>query len=68
MRQKIQDDIDKTLDIKLTDLDHKRMMSFSMGEEQYKKILQLMLDIEKKVETKNIDIRADFTREMQKLA
>jgi hypothetical protein len=40
------------------------MMSFSMGEEQYKKILQLMLDIEKKVETKNIDVRADFTREM----
>ena len=64
MRNKIQNDIDKTLSIRLTDLDHKRMMSFSMGEEQYKKILQLMLDIEKKIENKNVEVRADFNREL----
>ena len=54
MLGRIQADIDKTLSIKLTDLDHKRMMSFSMGEEQYKKILQLMLDIEKKIENRTL--------------
>jgi hypothetical protein len=64
MLGRIQADIDKTLSIKLTDLDHKRMMSFSMGEEQYKKILQLMLDIEKKIENKNIEVRTDFNREL----
>ena len=68
MRGKIQSDIDKTLSIRLTDLDHKRMMSFSMGEEQYKKILQLMLDLEKKVESKNSEVRGDFNRELLKLS
>ena len=39
-----------------------------MGEEQYKKILQLMLELEKKIVSKNIEVRADFTRELQKVA
>ena len=43
------------------------MMSFSMGEEQYKKILQLMLDLEKKVESKNSEVRTDFNRELLKV-
>jgi hypothetical protein len=44
------------------------MLNYSMGEEQYKKILQLMLELEKKIESKNIEVRADFTRELQKVA
>jgi len=38
-----------------------------MGEDQYKKILQLMLELEKKIESKNIEVRGDFTRELQKV-
>lgn len=38
-----------------------------MQEDQYKKILQLMLELEKKIESKNIEVRADFTRELQKV-
>ena len=48
----------------MSDIDHKRMLNYSIGEEQYKKILQLMLELEKKIESKNIEVRADFTREL----
>ena len=43
-------------------------MNFSIGEEQYKKILELMLELEKKIETKNLDVRSDFTRELQRVS
>ena len=43
------------------------MQQSGMGEDQYKKILQLMLELEKKIESKNIEVRADFTRELQKV-
>lgn len=42
-------------------------MNFTMADDQYKKLLQLMLELEKKIESKNIEVRADFTRELQKL-
>lgn len=42
-------------------------MNYTIGDDQYKKILQLMLELEKKIESKNIEVRGDFTRELQKL-
>ena len=53
--------------IKLSDITKKRMMNYTIGDDQYKKILQLMLELEKKIESKNIEVRGDFTRELQKL-
>lgn len=38
------------------------------SQEHEHKVLGLVLDIEKKLETQNIEVRADFTRELQKLA
>ena len=40
------------------------MANFSMADDQYKKILTLMLELEKKIESKNIEVRSDFTREL----
>lgn len=39
LRQKIQNDIDAQLAIKLSDITQKRMMNYTIGDDQYKKIL-----------------------------
>ena len=66
MRQKLQADIDAQLEIKLSDFDSRKLVANNagLGEDQYKKVLQIMLELEKKIESKNIEVRADFTREL----
>ena len=45
----------------------RKMFGHSQAEEQYKKMLELMLELEKKIEGKNIELRGDLTRELQKI-
>jgi hypothetical protein len=42
----------------------RKMFGHSQAEEQYKKMLELMLELEKKIEGKNIELRGDLTREL----
>jgi len=49
-------------------MNSKKMFAHSEAEEQYKKMLQLMLELENKIEGKNVELLSDLTRELQKLA
>jgi RNAse (barnase) inhibitor barstar len=67
IKAKLQGEIDAQLAIQLSDLDARKNQNSGMQEDQYRKLLQLMLELEKKIESKNIEVRADFTRELQKV-
>jgi len=68
LRNRVKADIDDQLAIKLTDISTKRSMNFTLGDDQYRRILQLMLELEKKMESINDEVRSDFTVELQNVS